>query len=55
MMCGCGSRDTDSQQISASDSAKDILDKRYTSGEINKEEYEEKKMALTESTGFIND
>ena len=55
MMCGCGSRETDSQQISASDSAKNILDKRYASGEINKDEYEEKKRTLTESTGFLND
>jgi uncharacterized membrane protein len=42
-MSGCGSHDSDSQQISASDSTMGILDKRYALGEINKEEYEEEK------------
>ena len=55
MMCGFGSRSTDSQQNRASDSAIDILDKRYASGEINREEYEDKKRTLTESTGFLTD
>ena len=50
MMCGFGSRDTNSRQISASDSATDILDKRYVSGEVDKEEYEEKKRTLTKSS-----
>ncbi len=45
MMCGFGSRDTDGQQISASDTALDILEKRYASGEKDKEEY--KKNTLT--------
>ncbi len=54
MMCGFGSRGIDSQQTRTSDSAKDILDKRYASGEINLEEYEKKKITLTDSTDFIN-
>ena len=50
MMCGFGSHDTDSHHISASDSATDILDKRYASGEIDKEGYEKKKRTLTKSS-----
>ena len=41
--------------LNDSDSALDILDKQYASGEINKVEYEEKKRTLTESTGLITD
>jgi uncharacterized membrane protein len=47
MMCGFGSRDKVRHHIRTSDSATDILDKRYASGEIEKEEYEEKKRILT--------
>jgi putative membrane protein len=53
MMCGFGSRVVDGQQTEVADSAKDILDKRYASGEINKDEYEEKKRTLTDSTDSI--
>ena len=48
MICGFGSSGIDSKQTRTSDSAIDILDKRFASGEINKEEYEEKKRILTE-------
>ena len=54
-MCGFGGRNIDNHQTKGSDSAIEILDKRYASGEINKEEYEEKKRTLTESTDFITD
>ena len=53
MKCGFGSRLVDGQQTEVADSAKDILDKRYASGEINKDEYEEKKRTLTDSTDSI--
>lgn len=55
MMCGFGSRVVDGQQTEVADSAKDILDKRYVSGEINKDEYEEKKRTLTDSTDSIKE
>jgi putative membrane protein len=47
MMGGHGTHDEDSRDKGTSDSAMDILGKRYALGEINKEEYEEKKKALT--------
>ena len=55
MMCGFGSRAADGQQTEVADSAQDILDWRYAAGEIDKDEYEEKKKTLTESTDSINE
>ena len=43
MMCGFGSREEENHRVNTSDSATEILDKRYALGEIDKEEYEEKK------------
>ena len=55
MMCGLRSLGTDNNKIRRLNSAIEILDKRYASGEINKKEYEEKKRTLTASSDFIND
>ena len=47
-MCCFGPRDIDRHQTKRSDSALEILDKRYASGEISKEDYQERKKGLTE-------
>ena len=47
MMCGFGPRVIDNHQIKKSDTAIDILDKSFASGEISKEEYQERKGVLT--------
>ena len=46
MMCRLGSVKANAQSVSDSDSAMEILDKRYALGEINSEEYREKKKTL---------
>jgi putative membrane protein len=46
-MCGFGSHGTRSRPTGSPESARDILDKKYALGEISKEEYEEKKRAIT--------
>jgi len=48
-MCGCGTRYADNNLSKGLDSAIEILDRRYASGEIEKAEYDEKKRALNES------
>ncbi len=52
MCCGHGSHGTDDHETESSDSAMDILKRRYALGEIDREEYEEKKRALTQSTDY---
>jgi putative membrane protein len=48
MMCGFGARrpENSRSRINDSNSAIEILDKRYAFGDISKEEYEEKKSVL---------
>jgi len=47
-MCCFAPRHLDNDQARKPESAMDILDKRYASGEIEKKEYEEKRRTLTE-------
>jgi uncharacterized membrane protein len=55
MMCGFGPRSVDTHRAGRSNSAMKILDRRYASGEIDKDEYEEKKRTLSGSTDFKNE
>jgi uncharacterized membrane protein len=50
---GCCGRDW--QQARGTQSARDILDGRYASGEIDKSEYEEKKKAITDTVAPYTD
>jgi uncharacterized membrane protein len=43
-MCGCAFRGKGNHKIRDSSSAIEILDKRYALGDIDKNEYEEKKV-----------
>jgi putative membrane protein len=45
-MCGFRAWGTDTRDIPTTDSAIDILDKRYALGEITREEYEEMKKTI---------
>ena len=45
-MCGFRSWGTNTRDIHSTDSAIDILDKRYALGEISREEYEERKITI---------
>lgn len=47
MRCCFGSRRTDCRQAEDTLSAKNILDKRYASGEIDRDEYEEKMQTIS--------
>jgi len=55
IMCGFGPRQIDNHRAGRSDSAMEILDRRYASGEIDKDEYEEKKRTLTRPSNFKNE
>jgi uncharacterized membrane protein len=48
MMCGRGRHGEDSHHLGGSDSARDILDKLYALGKISREEYEDKRKALSQ-------
>ena len=51
MMCGFGHQRRHRPHFNSSDSASDILDKRYAAGDINQAEYEEKKRKLVQVSG----
>jgi uncharacterized membrane protein len=47
MMCGFGSHTKDTFHNGPKESGLEILDKRFAQGEINEDEYEERKKKLT--------
>ena len=52
MMSGFGCCGRDWQQDKGKESSMDILDRRYASGNIDKTEYEEKRITLAGSVGL---
>jgi uncharacterized membrane protein len=48
MMCGFSSRPGDDPQQGAVETGREILDRRFANGEINGDEYEEKKRKLAQ-------
>ncbi len=50
MICGFGSRNIGDDQTMDSNTAMETLNKRYALGQINKDEYQEIKRSLTDST-----
>lgn len=50
-ICGFRSWGADSHNIRPTDSATEILDKRYALGEIDREEYEERKRSIGHGQG----
>jgi putative membrane protein len=54
MMCGFGSSDENKYRENSHDSAEDILDKRYARGEIDKEEYQQKKRTLNQDNRSLS-
>ncbi len=51
-MCGFGSRRIENDPYRDRDSARDILEKRYARGEIDLEEYREKREVLAGNSDF---
>jgi uncharacterized membrane protein len=47
MICGFRSPHKETPGMNSSDSAMEILDKRYAAGQIDEKEYEKKKIILT--------
>ncbi len=52
MMCGFGPRPKDWHQYKHSDTASDILDKRFAAGEIDEIEFKAKKRSLNSKSGI---